>query len=191
LLVCSDEVYEFLVFDGQQHKSVLNYPSLRARSFAHFSFGKTFSVTGWKTGYCVAPAALTNELRKIHQYVCFVGVTPIQAALAEFMKAYPKYPSELAGQYQARRDKLLDGLHASRLRFTPTMGGYFQLVDYSAISQAPASQVAEQWTREHGIATIPLEPFYASPPADQYQVRLCFAKSDETLEQASELLCKI
>lgn len=191
LLVCSDEVYEFLVFDGQQHKSVLNYPSLRARSFAHFSFGKTFSVTGWKTGYCVAPAALTNELRKIHQYVCFVGVTPIQAALAEFMKAYPKYPSELAGQYQARRDKLLDGLHASRLRFTPTMGGYFQLVDYSAISQAPASQVAEQWTREHGIATIPLEPFYASPPADQYQVRLCFAKSDETLEQAAELLCKI
>ncbi len=191
LLVCSDEVYEFLVFDGQRHHSVLEYPALRARSFAHFSFGKTFSVTGWKTGYCVAPPALTAELRKVHQFVCFVGVTPIQAALADFMHANPEYPGELAKTYQARRNLLVDGLKGSRFRVTPSAGTYFQLIDYTGIDETAGSELAPRWTREKGIATIPLEPFYHNPPTNMRKLRLCFAKSNETIEQAVNILCAI
>jgi len=191
LLVCSDEVYEFLVFDGQTHHSVLQYPALRARSFAHFSFGKTFSVTGWKTGYCVAPAALTRELRKIHQFVCFVGVTPIQLALANFMHQHPEYPGQLASDYQARRDRLANGLRGSRFKLTPSSGTYFQLIDYSDVTDEPGLELAKRWTREQGIATIPLEPFYAQPPAGQRKLRLCFAKNLTTLDDAAERLCAI
>jgi len=191
LLVCSDEVYEFLVFDGQRHHSVLDYPGLRARSFAHFSFGKTFSVTGWKTGYCIAPPALTTELRKVHQFVCFVGVTPIQAALASFMEQHPDYPGTLAAQYQARRDRLLAGLQGSRFRFTPSSGTFFQLLDYSDISHMPGAELAVEWTRQRGIATIPLEPFYADMPEHMHKLRVCFAKTDTTLDNAAEILCGI
>lgn len=191
LLVCSDEVYEFLVFDGQQHRSVLEYPALRARSFAHFSFGKTFSVTGWKTGYCIAPPALTLELRKVHQFVCFVGVTPIQNALATFMQTHPEYPAQLAADYQVRRDTLVSGLANSRFQLTPSAGTYFQLIDYSALSLESSSSLAERWAREKGLATIPLEPFYASPPDDQHLLRLCFAKTQTTLQQAVDILCAI
>jgi len=191
LLVCSDEVYEFLVFDGQRHHSVLDYPGLRARSFAHFSFGKTYSVTGWKTGYCIAPAALTQELRKVHQFVCFVGVTPIQNALAEFMAQQPEYPSTLADQYQRRRDRLLAGLKRSRFKCSPSAGTYFQLLDYSEISDEDGAALAAIWTRQRGIATIPLTPFYAQPPVELRKLRICFAKADDTIDQAIDILCTI
>jgi len=190
LLVCSDEVYEHLVFDGQRHISVLELPGLRARSFAHFSFGKTFSVTGWKTGYCVAPAALTAELRKVHQYVAFVAVTPVQQALATFMTTEPDYPATLCASYQARRDLFLMALKDSRFKWTPSPGSYFQLLDYGAISDEPDTVLSERWTREHGVASIPVSVFYESPP-NQTVLRFCFAKSDNVLLEAAAILCKI
>ena len=190
LLVISDEVYEHLVFDGREHQSVLQYPGLRQRSFALFSFGKTFSVTGWKTGYCVAPPALTTELRKVHQFVSFVGVTPVQLALADFMRDHPDYPGTLADHYQRKRDLFCAALEPSRFRCRPSAGTYFQLLDYSAITDRPDHELCEAWTREYGIASIPVSIFYDQPPP-QHSLRFCFAKSDETLLQAAEVLCGI
>ncbi len=190
LLVISDEVYEHLVFDGQLHQSVLQLPALRERSFALFSFGKTFSVTGWKTGYCVAPPALTTELRKVHQFVSFVGVTPVQLALADFMREYPDYPGTLADHYQQKRDLFCSALEPSRFTCCPSAGTYFQLLDYSAISDQPDHELCEEWTRTQGIASIPVSIFYESPPR-QHFLRFCFAKSDETLLRAAEVLCAI
>ncbi|MEE4146842.1 MAG: methionine aminotransferase [Halieaceae bacterium] len=190
LLVVSDEVYEHLVFDGRQHHSALQLPGLRARSFVMFSFGKTFSVTGWKTGYCVAPAQLTAELRKVHQFVSFVAVTPVQLAVADFMRDEPDYPAGLAAFYQHKRDLFCSALANSRLRFTPGAGTYFQLVDYSAISLQADTVLCEQWTREHGIASIPISVFYDKPP-QQHFLRFCFAKSDAVLLEAAERLCEI
>ena len=190
LLVSSDEVYEHLVFDDAQHHSVLQFPELRSRSFAHFSFGKTFSVTGWKTGYCVAPPALTAELRKVHQYVAFVAVTPVQWALADFMQAQPDYAASLAQFYQRKRDLFCKALKKSRFTFKPSTGSYFQLMDYSAISKDTDVNLAEQWTKEHRVASIPISVFYEQPP-EQHYLRFCFAKSDEVLLQAAEVLCRI
>lgn len=191
LLVCSDEVYEHLVFDGREHHSVLQWPGLRERSFAHFSFGKTFSVTGWKTGYCVAAPALTNELRKVHQFVAFVAVTPVQQAVADFLAAEPGFPGTLPGLYQARRDLFCNALAGSRFGVTPSAGTYFQLLDYSAISDEPDHLLCESWTREIGIASIPVSVFYQHPPGGQQCLRFCFAKSDDVLLQAAEILCRI
>ena len=190
LLVISDEVYEHLIFDGQQHASVLQLAALRARSFAIFSFGKTYSVTGWKTGYCVAPPALTAELRKVHQFVTFVAVTPIQLALADFMRDQPQYAGSLASFYQAKRDLFCQALAGSRFSFKPSAGTYFQLLDYGDISTEPDSALCERWTEEIGIASIPISVFYQSPP-EQHYLRFCFAKSDQVLLQAAEILCKI
>lgn len=190
LLVVSDEVYEHLVFDGEAHHSVLQLPGLRQRSFALFSFGKTFSVTGWKTGYCVAPPSLSTELRKVHQFVSFVGVTPVQLALADFMRDYPDYPGGLAAHYQHKRDLFCRALGPSRFHCTPSAGTYFQLLDYSAISPQPDYELCETWTREHGIASIPVSIFYREPPPQHY-LRFCFAKSDDMLLQAAEVLCGI
>lgn len=190
LLVISDEVYEHLVYDGRAHNSVLQFPGLRARSFAIFSFGKTFSVTGWKTGYCIAPPKLTNELRQVHQFVTFVAVTPIQLALADFMAAEPDYPASLAGFYQAKRDIFCNALADSRFDIRPSAGTFFQLLDYSAITQEPDISLCEQWTRDKGIASIPISVFYEQPP-EQHYLRFCFAKGDEVLEQAAEILCRI
>lgn len=190
LLVISDEVYEHLVFDQKQHISVLQYPALRQRSFAVFSFGKTFSVTGWKTGYCIAPPALTAELRKVHQFVTFVAVTPIQMALADFMRDEPQYPASLAGFYQAKRDLFCSALSSSRFSVTPSAGTFFQMLDYSGISLENDAELSVNWTREKGIAAIPISVFYESPPQQHY-LRFCFAKSDEVLQQAAEILCKI
>jgi methionine aminotransferase len=190
LYVVSDEVYEHLVFDGLSHHSVLQYPVLRERSFALFSFGKTFSVTGWKTGYCVAPPALTTELRKIHQFVSFVAVTPVQLALADFMAEEPDYASTLAVFYQAKRDLFCSALANSRFTFKPSAGTYFQLLDYSAITDEADFKLCESWTREQGIASIPVSVFYQQAPCQHY-LRFCFAKQDEILIQAAEVLCGI
>lgn len=190
LLVCSDEVYEHLVYDGEQHHSVLQLPGLRERSFAHFSFGKTFSVTGWKTGYCIAPPALTAELRKVHQFVAFVAVTPVQQAVADFLKEQPEYPAQLAQFYQGKRDLFCNALSNSRFSLSPSAGTYFQLLDYGAICHTPDHQLCEEWTEQPGIASIPISVFYQQAPL-QNILRFCFAKSDETLLQAAEILCKI
>jgi methionine aminotransferase len=190
LLAVSDEVYEHLVFDDNDHHSVLQFDELRARSFCLFSFGKTYGVTGWKTGYCVAPPGLTSELRKVHQFVAFVAVTPVQQAVADFMRAEPSYPSSLKALYQHKRDLFCDRLRQSRFRTTPSSGTYFQLLDYSGISGEADTSLCERWVHEHGIASIPVSVFYQRPP-EQYYLRFCFAKNDNVLETAAEILCKI
>lgn len=192
IYLVSDEVYEHLVFDGVPHVSVLNHEELYQRAFVVSSFGKTYHVTGWKTGYVVAPPALTAELRKVHQYVSFCGVTPLQYALADFMAEHPEHVEELPAFYQAKRDLFCDLLVPSRFSFTRVAGTYFQLVDYSQIRPDLNDVEMALWmTREHGVASIPISVFYQTPPAGQRLVRLCFAKREETLREAAEKLCVI
>ena len=192
IYLISDEVYEHLVFDGAQHASVLAHAELYARAFVVSSFGKTYHVTGWKTGYVVAPPVLTAELRKIHQYVAFCAVTPLQHALADFMQQHPEHISELPAFYQAKRDLFCDQLAGSRFSFTRAPGTYFQLADYSAIRPDLDDVAMAEWlTREHGVAAIPVSVFYQAPPEDLRLVRFCFAKREDTLRQAAEKLCAI
>lgn len=192
IYLLSDEVYEHLVYDGREHASLLRHDELYARAFVVSSFGKTYHVTGWKTGYVVAPPALSAELRKVHQYVSFAGVTPLQWALADYMAAYPQHVDELPGFYQTKRDLFCGLLAESRLRFTPTPSTYFQLADYSAIRPDLDDVAMSQWlTREHGVACIPVSVFYQTPPADLRLVRFCFAKREDTLRQAAERLCAV
>ncbi|MGO3030393.1 pyridoxal phosphate-dependent aminotransferase [Pseudomonas helleri] len=192
IYLISDEVYEHLVYDGVPHVSILSHPELYHRAFVVSSFGKTYHVTGWKTGYVVAPPALTAELRKVHQYVSFCGVTPLQYALADYMAASPEHVEELPGFYQAKRDLFCDLLKPSRFTFTPVAGTYFQLVDYAHIRPDLNDVDMAVWlTREHGVATIPVSVFYQTPPEGQRLVRLCFAKREETLREAAEKLCVI
>lgn len=192
IYLVSDEVYEHLVFDGQRHASVLAHAELYQRAFVVSSFGKTYHVTGWKTGYVVAPPALTAELRKVHQYVSFCGVTPLQWALADFMLEHPEHIAELPAFYQSKRDLFCDLLAGSRFRFTRAAGTYFQLVDYSEIRPDLDDLAMAEWlTREHGVAAIPVSVFYQAPPKDLRLVRFCFAKREETLGQAAEKLCAI
>jgi methionine aminotransferase len=192
IYVISDEVYEHLVYDGVPHVSVLAHEELYQRAFVVSSFGKTYHVTGWKTGYVVAPPALTAELRKVHQYVNFCGVTPLQYALADFMAEHPEHVEELPDFYQAKRDLFCDLLAPSRFSFTRASGTYFQLVDYSQIRPDLNDVEMALWmTREHGVASIPISVFYQTPPEGQRLVRLCFAKREETLREAAEKLCVI
>ncbi|MBB1517744.1 pyridoxal phosphate-dependent aminotransferase [Aquipseudomonas guryensis] len=192
IYLISDEVYEHLVFDGVAHASVLAHEELYRRAFVVSSFGKTYHVTGWKTGYVVAPPALTAELRKVHQYVSFCGVTPLQWALADFMSEYPEHVEELPAFYQSKRDLFCDLLANSRFRFRRTTGTYFQLVDYSAIRPDLDDVAMAEWlTREHGVAAIPVSVFYQQPPAELRLVRFCFAKREDTLRQAAEKLCAV
>ncbi len=185
--VLSDEVYESLVYDGLRHVGVLSNGRLRDRAFAVFSFGKTYNATGWKVGYCIASPALTTEFRKVHQFLTFAVSTPVQHAIADFMRESPQFPDELAPFYQARRDRFASLLAGSRFRLRPVHGTYFQLVDYSAISDLPDARFCEELTRRHGVAAIPLSPFCDQPPATRL-VRFCFAKHDSTLEAAAEKL---
>jgi methionine aminotransferase len=192
IYLISDEVYEHLVFDGVAHASVLAHDELYARALVVSSFGKTYHVTGWKTGYVVAPALLSVELRKIHQYVAFCAVTPLQHALADFMAEHPEHISELPAFYQAKRDLFCDQLAGSRFSFTRAPGTYFQLADYSAIRPDLDDVAMAEWlTREHGVAAIPVSVFYQQAPADMRMVRFCFAKREETLLAAGERLCAI
>ena len=184
----SDEVYEHIVFDGARHESVLRYPELRERAFVVSSFGKTYHCTGWKTGYCIAPASLSAEFRKVHQYNTFCSFAPAQHAFAAMLDAEPEHYEALGAFYQAKRDRFREQLQTTRLQPLPVPGGYFQLVDYSAASDLPDAEFCRWLTTEHGVAAIPLSPFYAAPPHDQRLARLCFAKNEATLDAAIERL---
>lgn len=190
LLVLSDEVYEHLVFDGRQHASVLSHAGLRARSFAVYSFGKTFHATGWKIGYCVATPELTAEFRKLHQYLVFSVSTPMQAALAQHL-AEPTHWQGLAGFYQAKRDRLAPGLEAAGFTLLLSAGTYFQLADYRAIRPDLGELAFAEWlTREYGVASIPVSAFYADG-RDHGLVRFCFAKREDTLDAAIAKLSRL
>jgi len=190
IIVLSDEVYEHIVFDGAAHQSVLRHPELAARSVVVSSFGKTYHCTGWKVGYAVAPAALSNEFRKVHQYVTFCTFHPAQAAFAEFLESHPEHYLELPAFYQAKRDRFRELLAPSRFKLLDVPGGYFQLVDYSAIRDEDDLAFCQWLVREGGVAAIPLTPFCATPPGTRL-ARLCFAKSDATMEQAVERLVRL
>ncbi|QDE39600.1 pyridoxal phosphate-dependent aminotransferase [Luteibacter pinisoli] len=190
IIVLSDEVYEHIVFDGAEHQSVLRHEELAARSIVVSSFGKTYHCTGWKVGYAVAPKALTAEFRKVHQYLTFCTFNPAQWAFAEFLESTPEHYLELPAFYQAKRDRFRELLAPSRLKLLDVPGGYFQLVDYSAIRDVDDINFSEWLVREGGVAAIPLSPFYETAP-DTRLVRLCFAKNDATMEAAAELLCKL
>jgi methionine aminotransferase len=186
ITILSDEVYEHIIFDGARHESMARYDALRARSFIVGSFGKTYHVTGWKVGYVVAPAPLTAEFRKLHQFVTFSTITPVQHALAEFLDQKRGYP-ELSAFYQRKRDLFLDLIAGSRWKPLPSRGTYFQLLDYSAITAEGDMEFALRLTREHGVASIPTSAFlYKQPPP--LALRFCFAKKDETLRLAAERL---
>ena len=186
IFVISDEVYEHIIFDGARHESLARYPDLAERAFIVGSFGKTYHVTGWKIGYAVAPAALTAELRKVHQYVTFTTITPVQHAIAEFLAARTGL-DDLPAFYQRKRDLFLSLMEHSRFRPLPCRGSYFQLMDYSAISSEPDADFAIRVTREHGVASIPTSSMLAKSRAPLV-VRFCFAKQDDTLERAAERL---
>lgn len=187
ILVLSDEVYEHMVFDGGQHESVLRHAELREKSFAVFSFGKTYHATGWKAAYCVASAALTAEFRKVHQFVTFTSTSFIQNAIADFMRDCPEHHLQLPEFYQQKRDTFCRLLEGSRLRLTPSAGTYFQCVDYSAISEQSDMDFVSWLCREKQLAAIPLSPFYAQAP-DSRVIRFCFCKDDSTLEAAASIL---
>jgi methionine aminotransferase len=188
VLIISDEVYEHMVFDGVSHESVLRHPELAARSFVISSFGKTYHCTGWKLGYCVAPRALSVEFRKVHQYNTFCSFTPAQWAVAEMLEKHPRHHRELPAFYQAKRDRFRELLARTQLRPLPVPGGYFQLVDYSAISDLEDAAFCRWLTTQVGVAAIPLSPFYAEPPPGHRLARLCFAKHEATLEAAIQRL---
>ena len=189
LWVLSDEVYEHIVYDAAQHQSVLRHAALAERSFVISSFGKTFHCTGWKLGYCVASKTLTAEFRKVHQYLTFCSFQPAQWAFAEMLEQAPEHYLDLPAFYQAKRDRFRKMLTRTRLVALPVPGGYFQLVDYSAIRDVDDLNFCDWLVREAGVAAIPLSPFYESPP-DAHLVRLCFAKNEATLEAAVERLCR-
>ena len=188
ILVLSDEVYEHMVFDGLQHQSVLGHEELKSKSFAVFSFGKTYHATGWKLACCVANPELMKEFRKVHQFVTFTTSSFVQYSLADFMLECPQHARELPQFYGSKRDTFCALIADSRFRFKPSKGTYFQLVDYSAISDEPDIEFVNRMTREHGVAAIPLSSFYAVNP-DTRIIRFCFCKGDSTLEKAAAILC--
>ncbi|HEV7123463.1 MAG TPA: pyridoxal phosphate-dependent aminotransferase [Rhodanobacter sp.] len=190
IVVLSDEVYEHIVYDGVQHESVLRHPELAARSVVVSSFGKTYHCTGWKVGYAVAPAWLSAEFRKVHQYLTFCTFHPAQAAFAEFIASDPAHYLELPAFYQPRRDRFRALLEPSRFKLLDVPGGFFQLVDYSAIRDDDDLAFSRWLVEKGGVAAIPLTPFYAQAPGTRL-LRLCFAKSDATMEAAAERLCRL
>ena len=188
IIVLSDEVYERIIFDSLVHQSVLKFPGLAAQSVAVFSFGKTFHATGWKVGYTVAPEFLTKEIRKAHQFVTFSVNTPVQLALAEYLKDREHYET-LGKFFQQKRDFFLDQIKGSAFEPLPCHGSYFQLLSYKNISDKPEAEMAEWLTKEHKVASIPVSVFYKDK-TDNRLLRFCFAKGEETLQKAGAILRK-
>jgi len=189
ILILSDEVYEHIVFDGRRHESMARDPELAARSFVVSSFGKTYHTTGWKIGYCLAPVALSKEFQRIHQFLTFASNTPIQLAYAEFLKNRDPYLT-LPDFYRDKRDRFLSLMTPSRFKPLPCGGTYFQMMDYSEITTEADRDFAKRLTTEHGVSAIPPSVFYHG--GDDHKVlRFCFAKRDETLEEAAQILCGI
>lgn len=192
LYLIGDEVYEHMVFDQGKHLSLCAYADLYARSFVISSFGKTYHVTGWKVGYCVAPPRLTLEFRRIHQYVTFTVNTPVQLGIADFLRQHPEHHRELPAFYQRKRDLFCQLLEPSRFSLVPSQGTYFQLLGYSQITAEADDALARRWTCEQSIASIPISVFYQNPQdCDHLALRFCFAKDDATLAQAAEILCRL
>ncbi|WP_116474753.1 pyridoxal phosphate-dependent aminotransferase [Zobellella maritima] len=190
IFVLSDEVYEHICFTHEGHYGALTHPNLRERTIAVSSFGKTFHMTGWKVGYAIAPAALSAELRKVHQYLTFSINTPAQLALADMLNAHPEHWQQLPAFYRAKRDRFAEALAASRFTVLPSQGTYFLLVDYSAISELDDVAFAHWLTEHAGVAAIPLSVF-CDGPFPHRLVRLCFAKQDDTLDEAGARLCRL
>ena len=189
-LLISDEVYEHMIYDGARHASIIEHPELYQRGIAVFSFGKTMHATGWRVGYAVAPPDITREIRRVHQFNTFSIAHPLQLAIADFLKQAPEHNAGLSAFYQAKRDRFLELLRNSSFSWTPAAGSYFQLLDFSAIGKATDVEFADQVLRQAGVASIPVSPFYRSPPKLTV-LRFCFAKNDSTLEAAAEKLCKL
>lgn len=189
IIVLSDEVYEHLIFDGLQHQSVCRFPELRERSLLVGSFGKTFHATGWKTGFVLAPEYLMKEFRKVHQFVVFAVNTPMQYAIAEYLQDSSHYRS-LGNFYQQKRDFFAKALNQSRFKLLPSYGTYFQLLDYSDISDETELDFGKRLIEEFGIAGVPVSSFY-NKTTENKTIRFCFAKEESTLTKAAEILCKI
>jgi methionine aminotransferase len=185
--IVSDEVYEHIVFADSGHASLLAHPELAARGLAISSFGKTMHATGWKTGYAVGPRALTDELRRVHQFATFASTTPLQHALADYLAANPEHYRALPDFYRAKRDYLLTALAATPFHCVPAQGTYFQLADYSRLSALGDTEFARWLTAAKGVATIPISVFYHEPPPMTY-VRFCFAKERQTIDAAARRL---
>ena len=188
IILLSDEVYEHLIFDELQHQSASRFPGLAESAIVCASFGKTFHNTGWKTGYCVAPAELMKEIRKIHQLTVFSVNHPMQVAYAEYLKN-PEHYLELSNFYQRKRDLFLNLIKDSRFSSTPSSGTYYQLLNFSEITAENDVNFAERLVKDHGLASIPVSVFNIDKK-DNKQLRFCFAKTDETLEKAAEIICK-
>jgi methionine transaminase len=189
IIVLSDEVYEHIIFDGHRHQSVCRFPQLASRSLVMCSFGKTFHTTGWKMGYCLAPENLMKEFRKTHQFVVFAVNTPIQYAVTEYLQDKNNY-LELGQFYQQKRDYFLQLISGSNFKWLPASGTYFQVLNYSNISEETEMDFAVRLTKEYGVASVPNSYFYNKSQNNQ-TLRFCFAKSNETLEKAAEILCRI
>jgi methionine aminotransferase len=189
-LLLSDEVYEHIVFDGNEHISLLRHDELWERSLVVSSFGKTLHATGWKLGYCVAPDWLSAEFRKVHQFTTFSVSTPMQLAVADFLQSNPDYYDRLPAFYEQKRDLFCHLLSGSRFRFTPARSTFFQVLDYGEITDEDDASLSERWTHEIGVASIPLSVF-CQQPFTGTRLRFCFAKDDATLERAAEKLCKL
>lgn len=185
--VLSDEVYEHVTFDGRRHVSVLAHPALRERSLAAFSFGKTLHATGWRVGYCVGPPPLMREFRKVHQFNTFTIATPLQQGIARYLAGRPSAWRDLSAFFERKREVLCDALRGSGFSPLPSQGTYFQLVDYRDVAGVPDVAMCDRLIDEAGVATIPMSPFYAAPPA-MTLLRVCLAKRDETLREAAARL---
>ena len=189
IFILSDEVYEHLIFDNMQHQSMLRYPDLLERSFVCFSFGKVYHCTGWKLGYCVAPAALTKEFRKVHQFNCFSCNSPMQFALADFLKHKESY-LEVGNFLQKKRDYFMELMTQTKFTPLPSHGSYFQLYSYKGMSDESEKDLAIRLIKDYGVATIPTSAFYKNGKDDKV-LRFCFAKKESTLEEAVNRLLKM